>query len=484
MCVTNRKYVGVETSEFHICELYMLDFLGWTEFRPSFLLNSFFNIKVIKKSSCNSLENENCIVLFFTKICFFIDCFSFRQNVNTNFDYNKFRKYIKPFKSDLKISEGKRDRDTEGDPFMFEEEKKNQAENTTEQSAFYDSPDYARVQGQKERPFDAPYFSQESSSSVQQNGYTDSSRPYYGNPTVAAYQQMHQHYQQVQDSRPPVRKRHMSRAGVITAISICLVLSLALGFGGGIAAVKLFGGQSRTSVIHDAGGSTTNTVLTGDAMSISDVVSSVSESVVQITTESVTTGSIFGQYISEGAGSGVVLTSDGYIVTNHHVIEDANKITVALNDGTEYQATLVGTDSETDVAVIKVEAANLKPATLGDSDQLTVGQTAIVIGNPLGSLGGSVTSGIISALDRDVTVNGETMNLLQTSAAVNPGNSGGGLFNANGYLVGIVNAKYTSTDVEGIGFAIPINVAKSVVNDLIEYGYVKGRIDTGFSVVD
>ena len=112
---------------------------------------------------------------------------------------------------------------------MFEEEKKNQAENTTEQSDFYDSPDYARVQGQKERPFDAPHTSQESSSSVQQNGYTDSSRPYYGNPTVTAYQQMHQHYQQAQAARPSSRKQHhMSRAGVITAISICLVFSFGL----------------------------------------------------------------------------------------------------------------------------------------------------------------------------------------------------------------------------------------------------------------
>lgn len=279
--------------------------------------------------------------------------------------------------------------------------------------------------------------------------------------------------------------KYVGRGTVAVAVVITLFFSLALGFGGGFVSASLFSNSSpNTTVVREAAGATTNTVLTGDSMSIADVVASVADTVVQITTESVTTGSIFGQYVSEGAGSGVIISSDGYIITNNHVIEDANKITVTLKDGTEYQAKLIGTDSKTDIAVIKVDAVDLKPATLGDSDQLSVGQTAIVIGNPLGSLGGTVTSGIISALDRDITINGESMTLLQTSAAVNPGNSGGGLFNANGYLVGVVNAKYTSTDVEGIGFAVPVNISKSVANDLIEYGYVKGRVDTGITTID
>lgn len=333
-------------------------------------------------------------------------------------------------------------------------------------------------QSEKKEPFTPP---------VQPNNsayYTQPQQPpYYGNPSVNAYNSTYAQHRQNVSVRP---QRFATKSGVAVAVTIALIFSLILGFGGGFISSRLFShsGSDGKTVVYEASGSTTNTALTGDSMSIADVVSSVSDTVVQITTESVTTGSIFGQYVSEGAGSGVIISTDGYIITNNHVIDGANKITVTLKDGTEYQAKLVGTDSKTDIAVIKVEANNLKPATLGDSDQLSVGQTAIVIGNPLGSLGGTVTSGIVSALDRDITVNGESMTLLQTSAAVNPGNSGGGLFNANGYLVGVVNAKYTSTDVEGIGFAIPVNIAKSVANDLIQYGYVKGRVDTGFTTVD
>src|SRR5699024_5480920 len=124
------------------------------------------------------------------------------------------------------------------------------------------------------------------------------------------------------------------------------------------------------------------------------------------------------QYISSGAGSGVIISEDGYIITNNHVIEDANTVTVRLKNGESYDATLVGTDPETDVAVIKIDAEGLTPATLGDSDTLQVGQTAIAIGNPLGQLGGTVTNGIISALDREITLDGETMNLLLTNAAI------------------------------------------------------------------
>src|SRR5699024_342301 len=149
----------------------------------------------------------------------------------------------------------------------------------------------------------------------------------------------------------------------------------------------------------------------------------------------------FQQYVSSGAGSGVILTQDGYIVTNHHVIEDANSITVRTRSGDEYNASLVGSDEQSDLAVLKIDATGLTPAVLGDSTTLEVGELAIAIGNPLGELGGSVTSGIISALDREMTIDGQTMTLLQTDAAVNPGNSGGGLFNANGDLIGIVNAK-------------------------------------------
>ena len=227
---------------------------------------------------------------------------------------------------------------------------------------------------------------------------------------------------------------------------------------------------------------------TGGVLSVSEIAALASPSVVEIRTEKVSTSNFLGQYVQTGAGSGVILSADGTIVTNDHVVEGATRITVTTVDGTEYEATLLGTDSKTDVAVLKVEATGLTPVILGDSDALTVGEYTMVIGNPLGQLGGTVTDGIISALSRDVTINGETMNLLQTNAAINPGNSGGGMFNEKGELVGIVNAKSGNTDgstsIEGLGFAIPVNTVKKSVEELLEYGYVRGRPALGVSLVD
>ena len=190
------------------------------------------------------------------------------------------------------------------------------------------------------------------------------------------------------------------------------------------------------------------------------------------------------QTVSEGAGSGVILTSDGYIATNNHVIEGASKITVTLKDGTSYSAKLIGTDSQGDVAVVKIDATGLQPAVIGDSSTLQVGDVAVAVGNPLGQLGGTVTDGIISALDRQIDLDGKSMTLLQTNAAINPGNSGGGLFNDKGELIGIVVAKSSGSGIEGLGFAIPINTAKDLIDQIMEYGYVKGRIDLGFTTVD
>ena len=207
-------------------------------------------------------------------------------------------------------------------------------------------------------------------------------------------------------------------------------------------------------------------------------------SVVEIRTEQTVSGTFMQQYIQEGAGSGVIVSADGYIITNNHVIAGATLITVILRDGTEYKATLVGTDAQADLAVVKVEATGLNPATFGDSDKLVVAQTVIAIGNPLGELGGSVTNGIISALERTVVIENQEMTLLQTTAAVNPGNSGGGLFNMAGECVGIVNAKSSGSDIEGIGFAIPSNTAIKVAEDLIHYGYVRGRVMLGISMLE
>ncbi len=272
---------------------------------------------------------------------------------------------------------------------------------------------------------------------------------------------------------------------MISFLSMILIPS-AVGFGAGVGAFYWMDAKNSKVILQTIESSVlpsaSNTVTHG--LSVSDVAALVSESVVEITTESVMTNSFFSNYVTTGAGSGVIFTNDGYIVTNNHVIDNSNAIEVTLKNGESYPAELIATDSKTDLAVIKIKASNLIPAILGDSDALIVGEDAIAIGNPLGELGGTVTNGIISALDREVTVDGKKMNLLQTNAAVNPGNSGGGLFNRNGELIGIVSAKSSGTDIEGIGFAIPVNDVKEVVVQLIENGYVSGRPALGVSVID
>lgn len=231
---------------------------------------------------------------------------------------------------------------------------------------------------------------------------------------------------------------------------------------------------------------TTSGEIGDEDLSYADVVALVENSVVEITTNYVVSGSMFSQYVSSGAGSGVIIAQEGnvgYIVTNNHVIEDATSIMVRLKDGTELEAKLVGTDSMTDLAVLTVNTENkLTTAVMGDSDSLVVGQEVIAIGNPLGELGGTVTNGIVSALEREVTIDGDNMTLLQTNAAVNPGNSGGGLFNMRGELIGVVNAKSSGDDVEGLGFAIPVNTVYEIITELIEHGYVRGRPALGITV--
>lgn len=226
------------------------------------------------------------------------------------------------------------------------------------------------------------------------------------------------------------------------------------------------------------------TFLSGDSMTYAEVAAKVKPTVVEITTEQTVNGSYFEQYVQSGAGSGVVITTDGYIITNNHVVEGATRITVRLTSGDEYDASLIGTDSQEDIAVIKIDATDLPAATLGDSTKLVVGDEVVAVGNPLGSLGGSVTNGIISALDREIIVSGQTMTLLQTNAAINPGNSGGGLFNMRGELIAVVNAKASGSDIEGLGFAIPINTAYRIASELMTNGYVSGRPAIGISYIE
>ena len=210
------------------------------------------------------------------------------------------------------------------------------------------------------------------------------------------------------------------------------------------------------------------------------------DSVVEITSTKVTTDNFFGQQISSTSkGSGVIISEDGYIITNEHVINGATAVEVKDAKGNIYQAKLVGFDAKTDLAVIKVDAKGMTYAEVSDSDALELGDEAIVIGNPLGN-GISVSNGIISALNKEVTIENEKMYLIQTNAAVNQGNSGGGLFDIHGNLIGIVNAKSKNTtsevSVEGLGYAIPSNLVVSIANDLIDNGYVKDRATLGVTV--
>ena len=286
-------------------------------------------------------------------------------------------------------------------------------------------------------------------------------------------------------SQPAAAKKPKRAAKMIAIILAGMIVATGCGFGGSLLAQQLSGNSTSTpSVLKQSVVNTSDKENAGDGTSVSDIAAATENSVVEITTEVAQTNQFMQQYTASGAGSGVIVTSDGYIVTNNHVIDGASKITVRLKNGESYSATLVGTDETTDLAVIKIDEKDLQAVTLGDSDQLAVGDLAVAIGNPLGELGGTVTEGIISALDREITIENQTMTLLQTSAAINPGNSGGGLFNGKGELIGIVNAKTSASGIEGLGFAIPVNTAKPVIEDLIENGYVTGRIKLGVSFLD
>lgn len=303
------------------------------------------------------------------------------------------------------------------------------------------------------------------SGAVYSSQYNTDRAPYYGAQYAA------------QQSRQNKPRRKLSNGGLI---ALCIAFALVFSFIGTALGATVFSSASGTAPLIqnvDSGGS----LVEPEPASYAGVVDATQDSVVEIKTQ-VPTSTVFGDSVQEGAGSGVIISPDGYILTNNHVISGSDTIQVVLSNGTTYNADVIGADSRTDVAVLKINATGLPAAVLGDSNSLQVGDRVIAIGNPLGSLGGTVTEGIISATDREIVVGGQTMTLLQTSAAVNPGNSGGGLFNMSGELVGIVNAKSSGTDVEGLGFAVPINTVKAILEDLMTSGYVTGRPEIGFSI--
>ena len=303
------------------------------------------------------------------------------------------------------------------------------------------------------------------------------------------------------------RKNH-GGFGAKSIVAMCLAFSLIGGAGGGVATYYFMGGAPETSAIEDGNISSAETMNPlSNTESPTQIVQSPEKipvysgseiytlgcpQTVGITT-SVTTTNVFRQTTTNAvSGSGFIIRENGYIITNYHVIETAVRgnyeIEVMLFNGESYIAEVIGYEADNDIAVLKIDAEGLPAVTIGDSDILMVGETLYAIGNPLGELTYTLTGGLLSALDRDITIrddaSGEvkTVNMFQISAAVNSGNSGGPVYNSRGEVVGVVTAKYSSDGVEGLGFAIPINDTIYIANELIDKGYVSGKAYFGISV--
>lgn len=293
---------------------------------------------------------------------------------------------------------------------------------------------------------------------------------------------------------PPEPPKRKARTGLkVAALLLCCAL---LGGGAGIGgalltqraaeraadATTLFQGGRTPTVVNLA------KINAGQPLTAAEVYASNVNSVVGITTQITT--NVWGQQVAQAAsGSGFVITSDGYILTNYHVIEDATSVSVQFKNGDKYPATIVGGEEDNDVAVLKIDATGLTPVVMGNSDDLVVGEEVVAIGNPLGEMTFSETRGIVSALDKPLTMSdGTVLNVLQTDCAINSGNSGGPLFNMYGQVIGITNAKYSRSSnsneasIEGICFAIPIDDVKDMIQDIITHGYVTGKPYVGVTL--
>lgn len=403
--------------------------------------------------------------------------------------------------------------DGEGqEPNIKMESESTEAPSPTEASATVDAQPYA-AQTQPDRETDAtpaePYVGQGGFHNTQESShvsYTPDDRynPYggYGVPPRRPQGPAASHADTPQHRSSSVR--------ITVLCSLLAVVLLVASFFGGAAIGRMTSSNPTVTPSGDqTGGNTQGTgqnagssgesgINRGDVVlnvieresavygdyDIPTVVEKVQDTVVEIRTETTVTSAYYGDYVESGAGSGVIIAENGLILTCEHVISGAGNITVVLTDGREYTASVYGQDSWSDLALLKIEASGLRAAEIRSTvtkddvsykDYLAVGEEVIAIGNPLGELGGSVSNGIISALGRKVSIEGVPMTLMQTNAAVNPGNSGGGLFNMYGELIGIVNAKSTGDSVEGIGFAIPISDAYGIFTQLYSQGYVSGR---------
>ena len=381
------------------------------------------------------------------------------------------------------------------------------------------------------RPANTGYTAPQNGYDPSRNSYGNYARPGYGqsNPGYGAYVRGGSGYQQQGTyqqpggygsgsygySAAPEVKQKKSGGGkkILVAAVICALLG---GIGGGTAigmAIRNMGStaaaeasvtesvepsaaeaetpKTETSQKPDNINATVIDVTTNSettSMTPQDVYEHYVNAVVAISNEGTTTN-MFGQVsATASSGSGFIISEDGYIITNNHVVEGAQKLTVLMTSGEEYEATIIGADEENDVALIKIDATGLPTVSIGDSDTIEVGEQVCAIGNPLGELTNTLTVGYVSALDREINENRTTpINMFQTDCAINAGNSGGPIFDMHGNVIGITTAKYSSSgtsysaSIEGIGFCIPINDAMDIVSDLLEYGYVKGRPALGIS---
>lgn len=303
-------------------------------------------------------------------------------------------------------------------------------------------------------------------------------------------------------AKPGKEKKPRKPVGVGAVIAICLLCAIVVSVisAGATYLVLTRGGSSAIGRVMDSIMPTPVPVITtnaaGEEITAAEIHAGANaiyelakQQVVGITTEITYGYNIFGQATAASVtGSGVIITEDGYILTNYHVIEDAQKsgyqASVMLYDETTYDAEIVGFDEDSDLALLKIDAQGLSAATLGDSTELVVGQTVYAVGNPLGELAYTMTSGMVSATDRTITTESDVaINMFQIDAAVNSGNSGGPVYNTSGQIVGIVTAKYSATGVEGLGFAIPINDAAHIANQILEFGYVTDKASLGIKVV-
>lgn len=352
----------------------------------------------------------------------------------------------------------------------------------------YNNPYGGQYNGQYDNQNNGSYNGQNNSAYYDQNGsqYNGANGGSY-NGTPSGSQQT--------PGQPEGPKKHHPVLWSVGTLAAAAVIALGCGYGGAYLANQEAGkvviqsaapaeGTEGAGDSGDAAAEAQNTAETNGTLSGTEVAAKISPSVVSITTEQMEVGQFwFGPQVVSGAGSGVIISEDGYILTCAHVVSGADTITVILPDGTEYPGTVTGMYEEGDIAVVKIEATGLPAAVIGDSDQVQLGETVYAVGNPGGTLSGTITDGIISSVDRTINVSleetsnygwntGRTVSLevLQTSAAVSPGNSGGGLFNSRGELIGIVNAKSSGSSQEGLGFAIPVNRAMEIGESLINDG--------------